>query len=47
MIYIDPLRPDLFRLRCIHALFDGRGEAVECFLDVDIILGGHLKERDA
>lgn len=33
--------------RGIHALLDVRRKTVECFLDVDVVLGGDFEEGDA
>lgn len=37
----------LVRLRGVHALLDVRRKIVEGLLDVDVVLGRNLQERDA
>lgn len=37
----------LLGFRGVHALLDVRRKTVECFLDVDVVLGGNFEEGDA
>lgn len=38
LIYTDTTGPCLFRFRAVHDFLDIRGEAIECLVDVDIVL---------
>lgn len=46
LIYADSLSASLFRFWRIHDFLDFRGETVESFVDIDIILGWDFEKRD-
>lgn len=37
----------MFSLGRVHALLDIRCKAIECLLDIDVVLCGHLQKGDA
>lgn len=47
LVYVDTLGPRLLGLGHVHALLDIRRKIEKCILNVDVVFGRDLQERDA